>query len=79
MKRKPTRKDLLIVISRLQQMIGYAKSKHGNDRDQFGFEDGQRTLGKAFNLCIEAVGQDPQVSTKCGPWGEPKGGDVGFL
>ena len=38
MKRKPTRRDLLIVIGRLQDLIGKATAAHGNDRDPNGFE-----------------------------------------
>jgi len=49
---KPTRNDLLIVISRLQDMVGSARGLHYNDRSQTAFEEAQDTLKEAFNLCV---------------------------
>lgn len=57
--KKPSRKDLLRVITELQTLIGTAMSRHGNDRDPHGFEKGQRALEQAHNLCIEARAFDP--------------------
>ena len=67
MKRKPTRRDLLVVIGRLQDLIGRSLSTHGNDRNPDGFEQGMRALNDAFQLCIEARRQDPPVKDT-GPW-----------
>jgi len=71
MKRKPTRRDLLIVISRLQDVIGKSTAAHGNDRDPNGFEEGMKALDEAFRLCIEASSQDDPVSQD-GPWGSER-------
>lgn len=57
--KKPTRKDLMKVITELQKLIGTAMSRHGNDRDPNGFEKGQIALEQAHNLCIEARSFDP--------------------
>ena len=52
--RRPSRRDLLIVISELQGLISQAISAHGNDRDPDGFEKGQRGLAMAFEACVLA-------------------------
>jgi hypothetical protein len=67
MKRKPTRHDLLVVIDRLQDLIGKAALLHGNDRNQDGFEQGMLALKSAEDLCHQATGQDPPVR-RTGPW-----------
>jgi hypothetical protein len=67
MKRKPTRRDLLVVIARLQHHIGCAHTFHGNDRDPDGFEKGQDELKAAEHLCHEASAADPPVKIS-GPW-----------
>lgn len=70
--KKPNRRDLLIVITRLQGLIGQAMSLHGNDRDPHGFEKGQKLLNEAHTLCIEARGFDPPLDGKKSNngWGE---------
>lgn len=68
MKRRPTRRDLLVVIARLQDHIGRAQGYHGNDRDPDGFERGQEELKAAERLCHEAAAQDRPVKVN-GPWG----------
>ena len=70
-RRKPTRRDLLVVISRLQGFIGRAIGFHGNDRDRNGFERGQSELEAAHLLCIESSAQDPPVK-ETGPWAARK-------
>ena len=67
MRRKPTRRDLLVVIGRLQDLIGQASAFHGNDRNQDGFELGMQALDEATRLCHRATAQDPPVSPT-GPW-----------
>jgi len=59
--RKPTRKDLLRVITELQKLIGTALMHHGNDRNGNGFELGQKALSEAHTLCIEARSFDPPM------------------
>lgn len=71
--RKPTRRDLLVVIGRLQDIVSSAESCHGNDRDPNGFEKGQDLLKRAFRLCVSALGSDPPLEEdKYGPWGDFK-------
>jgi hypothetical protein len=67
MKRRPTRRDLLVVIGRLQDLISKASGSHGNDRDPNGFEVGMKTLDKAFSLCVEVLGYDFPIR-RSGPW-----------
>jgi hypothetical protein len=57
--KKPTRKDLLRVITELQRLVGTAMSAHGNDQDPHGFEKAQKTLEQAHALCIDARAFDP--------------------
>lgn len=57
--RKPTRKDLLRVITELQNLVGQAMGTHANDRDRNGFEKGQKVLEEAHELCIRARAFDP--------------------
>jgi hypothetical protein len=57
--KKPSRKQLLKVIVELQDLIGKAQARHGNDRDPNGFEKGQKLLEEAFQLCLEARQFDP--------------------
>jgi hypothetical protein len=68
-KRKPTRRDLLVVVGRLQDLTGEALAKHGNDRNPDGFEQGMLALNEAFQLCIEATAQDPPLK-QTGPWAQ---------
>lgn len=69
LKRKPTRRDLLVVIGRLQDLIGQAMAAHGNDRNPDGFEQGQDALDAAHALCVAATRQDPPIKSS-GPWAE---------
>jgi len=68
-KPRPNRRDLAVVIGRLQDLIGCAKSFHDNDREPDGFEIGQKLLQEAFELCIEALCYDPPRPPR-GPWAE---------
>jgi hypothetical protein len=60
-RQKPTRRDLLIVVTRLQSLISGAATAHGNDRDPSGFEKGQAALAEAFTLAVDARSFDPPL------------------
>lgn len=51
---KGNTRKLLIVIGKLQTLIGQAKNNHENDRNPNGFEKGQKALDEAFRLCLQA-------------------------
>jgi len=57
--KKPSRRDLLRVITELQHLIGQASAYIGNDRNPNGYEQGMKTLEQAHTLCIEARSFDP--------------------
>lgn len=71
-RRRPTRRDLLVVIGRLQDLIGETDHRHGNDRDPNGFERGQRALKLAHKLCVDARSFDPPIEDRLGPWGDDR-------
>lgn len=75
---RPTRTDLLRVLSHLQTLVGAAKNYHQNDRDPVGFEKGQNLLENAFNLMIEAQGYDEpvQLSGSQNGWNFPDQIDI---
>ena len=60
MRRKPTRRDLLVVVGRLQVLVGEVSASHGNDRDPNGFEKGMRALKEAVEAGIS--GEDRRVA-----------------
>jgi hypothetical protein len=68
MNRKPTRKDLLLVIGRCQTLFGEILGA-ASDRNPNRAEDIDRLCKKGFNLCIEAAEQDEPVAPN-GPWAE---------
>jgi hypothetical protein len=72
MRRRPTRRDLLVVIGQLQRLIGEASMHHGNDRDANGFEKGVRVLREAHALCVDARAYDPPIR-ESGPWSAATG------
>ena len=61
---KPSRKELVAVIQRLQSLIGRAKASAQNDRDPNRMEAILAPLDEGFNLCLEAVSFDPPQRTK---------------
>lgn len=67
-RRKPTRKDLLVVIARLQDAIGEARMYYEDDRNPNGLEQGRAVLTRAHDLCIDASSYDPPKSKLRGPW-----------
>jgi len=68
MKRKPTRRDLIVIIGRLQNMIGAADAAN-NDRNPNRQAQAHDMLLRAMDLCITARGFDPPIEDS-GPWGE---------
>lgn len=59
---KPTRRDLLIVIGKLQDLIGEARGTHENDRrPPHAFERAQDQLREAHELCVDARSFDPPI------------------
>ena len=68
-RRRPTRRDLLVVVARLQDAIGRGIAAYdceGSSRAG----DVHEALRPAFSLAIEALSQDdPFVNS--GPWSEP--------
>lgn len=66
MKKKPTRRDLLIAIGSLQNFIGMARSCH-NDRNQNRQAQVDQHLDDALDFCIEVRSFDPPLEA-IGPW-----------
>lgn len=71
--KRPTRKELLMVIGRLQTLISSAKGR-ANDRNPNRAADLDRILGYAHDLCMTATGYDDIVERK-GEWGDEAGED----
>ncbi len=57
--RKPSRNDLLRVVSELQDLIGEAMAAHDNDRDPDSQLKVRAPLVKGFDLCVQARSFDP--------------------
>ena len=66
--RKPTRRDLLAVVTRLQNLIGDAEGARHNDRDPNRSETVGWYLRAALELCDQARSYDPPTET--GPWAD---------
>jgi hypothetical protein len=66
--RKPTRRDLLVIIGRLQNITSSARSAM-NDRNPHRAAEVEGYLGEALELCIKARGYDPPIEKNLGPWG----------
>jgi hypothetical protein len=61
-RRRPTRRDLLLVIGELQGLIGALAATYGNDR-AIDRATGMETLAeKAHQLCIAARSFDPPIA-----------------
>lgn len=66
-RRRPTRRDLIVIIARLQHHFSGA-SMYANDETQDpGPCRGEIELG--FNLCLAALDQEAPVDMTRGPWG----------
>lgn len=66
---RPTRRDLLTIVRRLQNLIGGASAAN-NDRNQNRFAQVNRALTTALNLCIEARAFDPIDEPNKNGWGD---------
>ena len=58
-RQKPNRKELVAVIQELQGLIGQAKGAALNDRDPNRMDNIQNPLGRAFDMCVDALSFDP--------------------
>lgn len=68
MRRKPTRRDLLVIVGRLQDLIGRAVEKnHDRNPDRYAQVNGP--LEEAAILCIAARSFEPPVEDS-GPWSD---------
>ena len=67
-KSKPTRRDLLIAIHKLQGIIDEAHTAHGNDRNPHGFQEGQEALERGQKLCHHILAKDPPMDGKRSKW-----------
>lgn len=63
-RRKPTRRDLLIVIEKLQSIIGDIDGNHHNDRSQEAHAKAIQLLKEGQKLCIEARSFEPPILGK---------------
>lgn len=61
---KPTRRELIVAISRLQDLVGRAQGSAQNDRSANRLAEVLADLGEAFDLCITIVGEDRQASPR---------------
>lgn len=57
--KKPSRKELVSVIQRLQGLIGRAQGSAWNDRDPNRMDNIQKPLAEGFNLCVDALTFEP--------------------
>ena len=64
-RRRPTRRDLLVLIGRLQDAIGRGIAAYDGE-GKTRADDIHAALDPAFDLCIEARSFDPPVTG--GPW-----------
>lgn len=46
-------KEILIIVGRIQDLVGQARGNHWNDRSQTAFETAQKQLEEALDLCIK--------------------------
>lgn len=66
-RRKPTRRDLLIVIGQLQEIFGFL-SGATSDRNPNRMAQLVAGADAGLNRCIEALGMDPPIFKPTGPW-----------
>lgn len=59
--RKPTRKDLIRLVTELQDLIGEALAAHDNDRDPDSQLKVRTPLSTGFDLCVQARSFDPPM------------------
>ena len=63
--KKPSRRDLLLVIGELQDIIGKLGSTYQNDRSRERAEPIQDLVKRGMDLCIIARSYDPPLT---GSW-----------
>jgi len=63
--KKPTRRDLLLVIGDLQDILGALGATYGNDRSYGRAEPIQDLVKRGMDLCIQARSYDPPLE---GSW-----------
>jgi hypothetical protein len=68
-RRKPTRRDLLVVIERLQRLVSRAGAAM-SDRNPNRAEEVAAALDRAFDLCVDARSHDDPITRNYGPWGD---------
>lgn len=66
-KRAPTRRDLLVIVGRLQ---GHISTAYMCSMDE-SLDPGpiRKALDAGLTLCIDALQQDPPCDNTRGPWG----------
>lgn len=76
-RRKPTRRDLLIVVGRLENIIG-AIGAAFNDRNPNRSAQVDQLVRRGLALCHDARGHDPPLPVRPrGPWAEGEPGSDG--
>ena len=70
-RRRPTRRDLLVLIGALQDVLGRALSAHHDDRSQNQHGPISKMFEDALATCIEARSHDEPIVTRAGEWGRP--------
>jgi len=78
-RRRPTRRDLLVVVGQLQDAIGRLSAVTNNDRSPTRADDLKPLFAAAFDLCVAATAHDPPLTARLGPWGEPRISQTGRL
>jgi hypothetical protein len=66
-RRKPTRQDLLIVVTRLYDLVSTARVAFENDQNDNRARDVRQTLLLAEALSLDAMAQDAPAKLR-GPW-----------
>jgi hypothetical protein len=62
--KKPTRRDLLLVIGELQDIIGAIGGSAMNDRQRERAESISLLVSRGMTLCIQATRFDPPLTGK---------------
>lgn len=65
-RRRPTRRDLLVVVTRLQAFISGAMMQDLNENQDPA--NRRREIQGGMDLCVEALEQDPPVDVTRGEW-----------
>lgn len=65
--RRPTRRDLIVVLTRLQGHVSQSAALAMDEN--LDPKPLRQELKKAFDLCVDALEQDLPASPTAGPWG----------